>query len=56
MNIIRLKITKISELYPVFTLSLSKFPPEQNHEHILKRNTNVFRQQVSNLKDDIQLR
>lgn len=51
MDTIRLKLSKITELSPVFTLPLSKFLPYHNHELILKRNKHVFRQQVSNLKD-----
>ena len=56
MDIISLETSKITELYPVFTPLLFKCPPYRNHELILKRNKNVFRQQVSNLKDYIQLR
>lgn len=53
MSIIRVETSKITDLYPVFTLPLFTFPPYCNHEFIFQRNTNVFRQQVSNLKDYI---
>lgn len=56
VSIIRLETSKITELYPVFTLPLFTFPPYCNHELIFQRDKNVFRQQVSNLKDYIRIK